>query len=464
MRDISAGLEILAKADVNRDIDDAAAKLRTLQEQVAPRVRELREMDDWRRFANAQRQEQLIAMAEAIVASLKAEAEAGKDSDLAATARALRELHAKWHEVAEAPRHSAQRLWDRFRTATDFIRSRCEAVLRADARRARHQPAEESRGGRGSRSARHVERLGARRRRGSRSCRTLWQQVGPVPRDAARDLGQRFRTASNAFFARRREDLAGRKKAWADNLARKEALCARAEALAESTEWEVASAEMKRLQSSGRRSARCAATSRKSSGRGSAPPPTSSSSATTTATRSRSPASSPSAKRWSSSSRRSRPAARPRRPRSAGARAAAAHDVEPQRADSRAARSGRWPIAGSPRSRTSSKRAGRGVPGHRSGSGRHPPQDGEAGREGRIAARRLERDVAPACPRPSFSRRDCVRRWRATPWADARATNRSGAPPPTPSRKRRRHGSGSDRSRDRKRVRSKVVSARRAGA
>ena len=50
-------------------------------------------------------------------------------SDLAATARALRELHAKWQEVAEAPRHVAQRLWDRFRTATDFIRSRCEGYF-----------------------------------------------------------------------------------------------------------------------------------------------------------------------------------------------------------------------------------------------------------------------------------------------------------------------------------------------
>ena len=59
------------------------ASLRTLQEQVAPRVRELREMDEWRRFANAQRQEQLIAMAEAIVASLKTEAEQARTSDLA---------------------------------------------------------------------------------------------------------------------------------------------------------------------------------------------------------------------------------------------------------------------------------------------------------------------------------------------------------------------------------------------
>src|SRR4029079_4181755 len=91
---------------------------------------ELREMDDWRRFANAQRQEQLIAMAEAIVAWLKTDEEACTAADVPSTARALKELHAKWHEVAEAPRQVAQRLWDRFRTATDFIRARCESYFK----------------------------------------------------------------------------------------------------------------------------------------------------------------------------------------------------------------------------------------------------------------------------------------------------------------------------------------------
>src|SRR6185436_389554 len=129
MRDIAAAFDLSHKAITGKEIDEAVGRLRTLQEQIAPRVRELREMDEWRRFANAQRQEQLIAMAEAIVASLKSDDETGKTSDLAATARALRELHTKWHEVAEAPRQTAQRLWDRFRVATDFIRARCETYF-----------------------------------------------------------------------------------------------------------------------------------------------------------------------------------------------------------------------------------------------------------------------------------------------------------------------------------------------
>jgi len=249
MRDIGAGLQELdaSRRETTRDMEEAAAKLRALQEKVAPRVRELREMDDWRRFANAQRQEQLIAMAEAIVASLKTDEEAGKPSDLPATARALRELHVKWQDVAEAPRHSAQRLWDRFRNATDFIRSRCETFF-AQQREERTTNLQKkavlveeaealATSSDWSRTAARLQELQA-----------AWQESGTVPREAGRDLGLRFRAAFNTFFARRREDLATRKKTWSENLAKKEALCQRAETLAESTDWDAASAEMKRLQ------------------------------------------------------------------------------------------------------------------------------------------------------------------------------------------------------------------------
>jgi hypothetical protein len=247
MRDINAGLDEISRVESTREIDDAAGKLRSLQEKVAPRVRELREMDDWRRFANAQRQEQLIAMAEAIVASLKSDDESGKTSDLAATARALRELHAKWQEAAEAPRHSAQRLWDRFRTATDFIRSRCEAYF---------VKLREERAGNLQKKAAIVEEAEALAQSNEwgkaagrfQALQAEWQQLGPIARDQGRELAHRFRVACNAFFSRRREDLAGRKKAWTDNLARKEALCERAETLSQSTEWESASSELKRLQ------------------------------------------------------------------------------------------------------------------------------------------------------------------------------------------------------------------------
>lgn len=247
MRDIGTGLEAAGRAPSGKEIDEAVAGLRAVQQAVAPRIRELREMDDWRRFANAQRQEQLIAMAEAIVASLKTDVETGKESDLAATARALRELHTKWQEVAEAPRNVAQRLWDRFRTATDFIRARCESyfVKQREEREAALQ--------RKTALVAEAETLAASTDWAAAAARLQqlqqeWQALGPVAREAGRDLATRFRAACNAFFARRREDLTSRRQVWADNLAKKEALCARAEELAGSTDWDAAAAELKRLQ------------------------------------------------------------------------------------------------------------------------------------------------------------------------------------------------------------------------
>ena len=246
MRDLRSALDGSA-GPASREVGELVADLAKLQEQIAPRVRELREMDEWRRFANGQRQEQLIAMAEAIVGSLKTEEEAGKPSDLAATARALRELHAKWQEVADAPRAVAQRHWDRFRTATDFIRARCEvhfAKLRDERAAALARKTAIVAEAEALAASNDWARAPAR----FQELQTEWQALGPVSRDSGRELAQRFRTACNAFFARRREDLAERKRVWNDNLAKKEALCARVEALATSTDWEAAAAEVRRIQ------------------------------------------------------------------------------------------------------------------------------------------------------------------------------------------------------------------------
>ena len=75
-----------------------------------------------------------------------------------------------------------------------------------------------------------------------------WKGVGPVPRGQEQALWERFRQACDRFFTRRHEDLAHRKEEWAANLARKQALCERIEALATVTDWEVGLSEVKRAQ------------------------------------------------------------------------------------------------------------------------------------------------------------------------------------------------------------------------
>ncbi len=80
-----------------------------------------------------------------------------------------------------------------------------------------------------------------------------WNAIGPVPnqqgpKDQSPDVARRFRTACDTFFTRRKTDLVQRKSEWAQNQQKKEALCARMEVLAESTEWAATFNEIKQLQ------------------------------------------------------------------------------------------------------------------------------------------------------------------------------------------------------------------------
>lgn len=253
MKDIRTALdEAEGPANDRKDFREAATALTGWLEKVAPRVRDLREMDDWRRFANQQAQDRLILEAETLVAKLALEEQSGQPSDLASASRKLRDLHGKWKLAAEAPRDQAQKLWERFRTATDLIRLRCETYFK-QVREARNASL-------ATRTAlvEEAEALAAstdwvKTATRFQELQKAWQDAGPLPRggdgpDPGRDLMKRFRAASNAFFSKRRDDLTTRKKVWGDNQSKKEALCARAEELAQSTDWDAASAEMKKLQ------------------------------------------------------------------------------------------------------------------------------------------------------------------------------------------------------------------------
>src|SRR5204862_6773787 len=75
-----------------------------------------------------------------------------------------------------------------------------------------------------------------------------WKSIGMVTRGQEKMIWERFRTACDRFFTPRQADLAEHKKRWAENMAKKEALCARAESLAGSTDWDATAPEIRRLQ------------------------------------------------------------------------------------------------------------------------------------------------------------------------------------------------------------------------
>ena len=226
---------------------------------MAPKLHDLREMDEWKRFANAAVQEELIAKVEALRGKYSLEGttvtnEDGtsevtppKPDDIEKAAHDLHEIQERWKQVAEAPRAQAQALWHRYRQAADPIQAKAREFF---AQRA------EERGANLKLKMALIERAEAladstdwiKTADELKKLQAEWQQIGPVPRQDTKITWKRFRDACDRFFTRRNADLNERKETWTANLAKKDALCARAEELASSREWERAASEIRRLQ------------------------------------------------------------------------------------------------------------------------------------------------------------------------------------------------------------------------
>ena len=75
-----------------------------------------------------------------------------------------------------------------------------------------------------------------------------WKTIGAVTRGHEKAVWESFAARAIGFFTRRQQDLKHRKESRAANLARKGELCAKAEALADSTDWDSAAAQIRQLQ------------------------------------------------------------------------------------------------------------------------------------------------------------------------------------------------------------------------
>jgi len=237
LREIRAALEERAPLPSKQDRQEIQVRLEGLRAALAPRVQELRDADEWQRWANLTVQEELTREME----TLKNEA------DLDVAGRKMRDLQARWKQVALAPRAQGEAMWRRFKVAQDDVFARTAAHVAAQT---------EERGANLTRKQALCERAEAladssdwvKTAAEIQALQAEWKTIGPVTRGHEKAVWERFRSACDRFFTRRQEDLKRRKDDWAANLARKESLCERAEALAQSSDWESAAAEVKRLQ------------------------------------------------------------------------------------------------------------------------------------------------------------------------------------------------------------------------
>jgi hypothetical protein len=237
LREIRTAMEERVPLPSKKDRQEILSRLEAARAALAPRVQELRDADEWQRWANLQVQEEICKEMEA----LKSE------ENLDVAGRRMRELQARWKPVALAPRAQGEVMWRRFKAAQDEVFARTSAHFAAQneeraANLARKQVLCEKAEALAHstdwvKTATEIQALQAE-----------WKSIGPVARGHEKAIWERFRAACDRFFTRRQEDLKRRKEEWSANLARKEALCAKAEALADSTEWDSVAAQFKQLQ------------------------------------------------------------------------------------------------------------------------------------------------------------------------------------------------------------------------
>lgn len=201
------------------------------------RVQELRETDNWQRWANTPRAEELCARAAAL-----AELE-----DLAEVAKQLRPLQQEWKKIGPVARDQANERWLRFKEACDVAYARCKPYF-AEQDQQRKDNLEIKK-----QLCVQVEALVESTEWNEtteriKGLQAEWKSGGPVPRKKSDAVWKRFRAACDAFFDRRKEHYRTQDAERKVNLEQKEALCDQAETLAESSDWQETAEQLKRLQ------------------------------------------------------------------------------------------------------------------------------------------------------------------------------------------------------------------------
>ena len=180
------------------------------------------------------------------------------DDNLDSAFATLQELHEAWKEVGPVGRDHREAVWERFQTATKIIHKKrndyyekrkesyednfkaklaiCDLVEAIDYAELIHH-------NKWQKQSDLINKL-----------REDWKLVGPISREQNDESWSRFMTAIKEFNAKKNDFYKDLKKDQKDNLAIKLAIVEKAEALAESTDWQETANILKKLQSDWKKS------------------------------------------------------------------------------------------------------------------------------------------------------------------------------------------------------------------
>jgi len=215
---------------IRREISEAREKL-------FKKTQETRDIEEWKRWANADIQNGLIARVEALRES----------KDVPKVAKEMRDIHEEWKKAGSAPAQKAEELWQRYKPIRDELKARCDEFFKKQ---------NVERGVNLEKKIALCEKVEAQKDSEDwnktadaiKELQNEWKTTGPVPQKKSDAIWKRFRKACDHFFERRKEHFGDLKGERDENFKKKETLCETAESLRDSTDWTKTVAELKQLQ------------------------------------------------------------------------------------------------------------------------------------------------------------------------------------------------------------------------
>ena len=166
--------------------------------------------------------------------------------------RKLQKLHDAWRETGPVANEYRESLWERFKAASSRINKlhqehfealKAEQLKNLELKSALCEAAEAL-----ATAAPATRKEWTRANDRLLEIQKSWKAIGFAPKKDNNRIYERFRAACNRFFELKRAYFADMKGEMEQNLLRKNALCERAEALAESEEWKQTTDELIALQ------------------------------------------------------------------------------------------------------------------------------------------------------------------------------------------------------------------------
>lgn len=163
------------------------------------------------------------------------------EEDVISAYRRLQDLHNKWRQIGPVAKELREEIWNKFREASAEINKRYQAFFEArKAREAENEAAKvalcEKMEGLDIASLKSFAAWEEMTKQ-IQALQEDWRKLGFASKKMNRQLFARFRATCDAFFAAKAEFYRNTREELANNLARKQALVERAEALKDNTDW-----------------------------------------------------------------------------------------------------------------------------------------------------------------------------------------------------------------------------------